>query len=373
MIFEYATLKLIWFALIGTLLIAFAITGGFDLGVCALLPFFGKNDLERRLMLKSIGPTWEGNQVWFICAIAATFAAWPLVYAALFSSFYISLLLILIPLILRPPGIDFRSKLPSPTWRTIWDSCLFLSGSIPVFLFGVIFGNLLQGIDFNYDSNLMPHMHSSFFLLFTPYTFIFGVISLSIILLHGSLFLQIKTVIPLNERARKTARYFAGLFIFSFLIAWIWTIGKVEGFSITQMPDPNLSLTPLSKQVTKEVGLWLKNYQKYPVGYLAPLFSVLGVILAIIFSTLRWTLVAFFSNSIALISTIITAGFTLFPFILPSTSFPDHSLTIWDTTSSKLTLTWMFWALVILLPIVLSYTLWVFKVMRGKVKEAESY
>ena len=371
MILEYETLKFIWLLLVGALLIGFAITGGFDLGVAGALFMASKNDKERRLALASIGPTWEGNQVWFITAGGALFAAFPLMYAAAFSGFYIALLCVLLSLILRPPGLDYRNKLPSPLWRTSWDVCLFLSGFVPSLLFGVAFGNLFLGIAFYYDDNLMPHPTGSFFTLVSPYALLFGLVSLSIVLTHGALFLQLKTEAFLNQRAKKIAQWFGITFIISFSIAWAWTVFKIEGLQITSLPNPNESFTPLSKEVARGVGFWLKNYQEHALGYLAPFLSICSVLIALIFSVCNLPGMALFFNSIALSAVIITAGFTLYPFILPSSSHPNHSLTLWDAASSKLTLSWMLLATVIFLPIVLSYTIWVFRVMRGKVLEKD--
>jgi cytochrome bd ubiquinol oxidase subunit II len=368
-ILDYATLKLIWLLLIGVLFSGFAITGGFDLGVGTLLPFIGKNDRERRLILNSIGPTWEGNQVWFISAAGALFAAMPLLYAAAFSGFYLMLLLILLPLILRPPGMDYRSKLPSRLWRNTWDYCLFLSGCIPSILFGAAFGNVFTGIDFYYDLELMPRLRGSFLSLLNPLALLCGVVSLSIIILQGALFLQSKTTGSLQERALKATQYCGILFIFSFALAWYWVVFKTKGFNIVSMPHPNQIFSPLSKQVLTGTGFWLKNYQKFPIGYLGPLSSFIGLSLALIFSAYQRPGFALFCNSIALMGVISTAGFTLFPFLLPSATQPNHSLTIWDAASSQLTLAWMLGATLILLPIVLSYTIWVFRVMRGTVSE----
>ncbi len=367
MIFDYETLKFIWLLLIGALFIGFAVMGGVDLGACALMPFIGKTDDERRIVLNCIGPTWEGNQVWLVTAAGAIFAAWPLVYATAFSTLYVALLLVLIPLILRPPGLDFRSKLPSARWRTFWDCCISITGFLPAFLFGVVFGNLFIGIPFYYDKNMVSHPSGDLFSLLTPFTLLFGVCSLSILLLQASLFLQHKTDGVINERIRKTVRSFGLLFLVSFIVAWIWTLTRIEGYQLFSISDVNESVIPYSKQVIQGLSYWSNNYERYPLGYLAPILCVGFVIIAFILSIVRWSRTAFVSNSLAIACLIIAALFTLYPFILPSVSFPNHSLTIWDATSSKLTLTWMLWATLILLPIVLGYTGWVIRVMRGKV------
>jgi cytochrome d ubiquinol oxidase subunit II len=369
MMLDYATLKLCWFFIIGVLFIGFAITGGSDLGVCALLPIIGKNDTERRVVLNSIGPTWEGNQVWFILAAGAIFAAWPFAYAAIFSSLYFLLFILLVPLILRPPGLDYRSKLKNSTWRTLWDYSLFFSGFIPIFLFGVMIGNLFLGVPFYYDDTLLPHATQSFFSLLTPYTLLLGAVCANALLLQGALFLQTKTEFSLCQRAKRIAQMFGGLFIITFPIAWYWTLYHIPGFAIVSIPALNTSMTPLAKEVTQAIGLWQTHYEIFPLGYFMPLAPLFGTLLAMLLSSLNCAKLALFSSSFGITSLMITWGFTLFPFILPSSTVPNHSLTLWDATSSPLTLSWMLGITILFLPIVLGYTLWAFRVMRGKITE----
>ena len=366
---DYETLKLIWLILIAALMIGFAISGGSDLGVGALLPFLGKNDQERREILNSIGPTWEGNQVWLITAGGAIFAAWPFMYAAIFSGLYLALLLVLCSLILRPPGIDFRSKLTCSLWRTTWDYTLFISGFLPLFLFGVAFGNILYGIPLYYDHALLPQTIINFTALLNPYSLLIGVVSLSLLLLQGSLYLQLKTNDWISLRARRIVKILGAIFIVSFTIAWGWTISKIDGSLVTSMPDPNESFSPIVKTVLRGKGFWSHNYEQHPIGYLAPILAIIAVIKAMLFSHFKHPGKAFIHNSFAIALVIFTAGFTLFPFILPSSSFPNYSLTVWDATSSALTLGWMLAATVIFLPIVLGYTIWAYRVMRGPVKQ----
>ena len=364
---DYETLKFIWWILIGVLLIAFAITGGFDLGVGTLLPFIGKTDTDRRVILNSIGPTWDGNQVWFLTAGGAIFAAWPMVYAAAFSGFYLALLLVLFALILRPPGIDYRSKLPSPRWRTFWDWTLFCSGAIPSLIFGVAFGNLLLGLPFHYDNSLLPHYTGNFFELLHPFALLTGIVSLSMLTMQGALFLQLKTTASLQQRAQKAIKIFGILFIIVFAGAGIWAIFALDGFRIISIPDLNSSFSPIHKTVAISKGAWLDTYKKFPVAYGCPMLALLGTVCTICCSIKNRPCLGLICNSMVSASTILTAAIALFPFILPSATAPQHSLTIWDATSSKHTLTWMFWVVIIFLPIVLSYTIWVYKIFSGKV------
>lgn len=364
---DYATLKLIWLWVIGVLCVGFAITGGSDLGVCALIPWIGHNDSERSQLLESIGPTWEGNQVWLVTAAAALFAAWPLMYAASFSSFYVAFLLVLLALILRPPGIDYRHKLSKPLWRKSWDVCLFISGFVPCLLFGVALGNLLQGLPFSYDQNLMPHPTGTFFHLLDPYALICGLVSLSLLLVQACLFIQCKTLQTLRDRALHTAYLAGGVFMLTFTLAWLGALFYIDGYAVVSIGDPNQALIPTAKAVIKGQGLWLKHYQQDTRGYLGPFLSILSVGMALILASLQRPKTALVCNSVAIASVLSTLGFTLYPFVMPSMSVPNHSLTLWDASASRLSLGWMLVAVLFFLPIVLGYTTWAFHVMRGTV------
>ncbi|MBP6103656.1 MAG: cytochrome d ubiquinol oxidase subunit II [Gammaproteobacteria bacterium] len=368
----YALLKLIWFFVIGIICMGFAVTGGSDLGVCALIPWLGKNDSERRQLLDSIGPTWEGNQVWLVTAGAALFAAWPLMYAAAFSSFYLAFLLVLLALILRPPGIDYRNKLSKPLWRKSWDFCLFISGFVPCLLFGVALGNLLRGLPFFYDQNLMPHPTGTFFNLLDPYALVCGFVSLSLLLLQACLFIQCKTLSRLRDRALRTAYLAGSLFILSFSLAWLGALFYIDGYAVVSIGDPNQALIPTAKEVIKGPGLWFRHYQQDAWGYIGPFLSILSVGIALQLARRQHPKIALVCNSVALMSVIFTLGFTLYPFVMPSMSVPNHSLTIWDTSASRLTLGWMLIAVIFFLPIVLGYTTWVFRIMRGPVNTRDS-
>ncbi len=184
-IIDYATLRVIWWALVGVVLIGFAIMDGFDMGVAALLPFVAKGDGERRAVINTVGATWEGNQVWFIVGGAGLFAAWPLVYGASFSGFYLAMFLVLMALILRPVGFKYRSKRPGAAWRRNWDWALFVGGAAPALVFGVAIGNVLQGAPFSYDSDLRLTLHDHFLGgllgLFSPFTILCGLTSVAML------------------------------------------------------------------------------------------------------------------------------------------------------------------------------------------------
>jgi cytochrome d ubiquinol oxidase subunit II len=367
MIFDYETLKLIWWLFVGVLLIGFALMDGFDLGVAALLPFTGRNDDERRVVINSIGPVWEGNQVWLITAGGAFFAAWPLVYAAAFSGFYFALLLVLLALILRPVGFDFRSKVPDPRWRGFWDWGVFVSGAVPALVFGVAFGNLFQGVPFHYDDTLRPFYTGSFWALLNPFALLVGIVSLSMLMLHGALYTQLRTEGEIADRAAQAARAAGGVFMIAFALAGLWLWVGIDGYRLVSIPAHDSVLTPLMKTVEKAPGGWFLHYRVHPSLWILPFAGLLGAAAAMRLSAAARPGAGIIASGIAVTGTILTAGVALFPFVMPSSTQPDMSLTMWDATSSHWTLQVMFWAVVVFLPLVLGYTTWVYSKVRGKI------
>ena len=238
-VFDYATLKVIWWVVVGLLLVGFAILDGFDLGVGVLLPYVGRTDDERRVALNAVGPTWEGNQVWFITAGGATFAAWPLVYATAFSGFYIALIVVLFALFLRPVGFDYRSKVPDPRWRSAWDWGLFVGGLVPALVFGVAFGNLLLGVPFHFDADLRSFYTGSFFGLLNPFGLLAGLVSLAMLTMHGGIYLQLRTEGDVQARSMRAARVAGIVFLALFAAAGYWIATGIHGYQIVTMPSPD--------------------------------------------------------------------------------------------------------------------------------------
>jgi len=366
MIFDYETLRIIWWAFLGVLLIGFSVTGGFDLGVGILLPFLGKNDEERRVIINSVGRTWEGNQVWFVMSGGALFAAWPLAYAVSFSGMYFALLLTLFALFLRPLGFDYRSKLPSEKWRGNWDRALFVGGFVPALVFGVAFGNLLQGIPFQLESDMRIVYLGSFWELLNPFAIFAGLISLSMFIMHGAIYLQIKTVGDIYDRARKSVRIFNLLTLVFFALAGYWII-YLEGYHITSEVFPGGPSDPLAKMVKREPGLWLDNYGHFPWFWAVPAGAFVSSLVTIVLSHIHKPGKAFICSCFTVAAIILTAGCSMFPFIIPSSISFSSSLTVWDSSSSKFTLNLLFWMTVMFLPLIVVYTSWVFRVLRGKV------
>lgn len=366
MILDYETLKLVWWVLVGVLLIGFAITDGFDMGAGALLPFLGKNDEERRVIINTVGPHWDGNQVWFITAGGAIFAAWPAVYAAAFSGFYIAMLLVLFALFFRPVGFDYRSKVADPRWRNMWDWGLFVGGAVPALLFGVAFGNLILGVPFQLDEFLRPSYTGSFFGLLRPFALLAGVVSLSMLVMHGAVWLQLRTADPIESRARKAVQIAGLVLIVAFAAGGVWLAAGIDGFRIIAMPATDAQPNPLAKTVEIAAGAWLENYGRYPWMLAAPALGLGGALLTILLATMRRPGLAFVTSALSMAGVILTAGFSMFPFVMPSNSVPNASFTVWDAPSSHLTLTVMFWAAAIFVPIILAYTTWTYKSMWGK-------
>jgi len=355
--FDYETLKLIWWLLIGILLICFAITDGMDMGVGTLLPFIAKDDSQRRVVINTIGPHWDGNQVWFITAGASLFAAWPPVYGTVFSSFYFAMMLVLFALFLRPLGFDYRSKLENPKWRSKWDWAIFTGSAIPPVVFGVAFGNLFLGAPFSFDLFLRVTYTGSFFELFHPFALLCAVVSLTMIVLHGAVWLQLRSDPVIANRAPKIVTYSGAILLTAFGIAGLW-LTQLDGYLLTQITDTNGQPQLLDKTVIREAGAWLNNYQLMPWTMSFPIGTFCFTILAIVLANGKKPGWAIACSSLMLVSIITTAGFSLFPFILPSSSFLNSSLTMWDVVSSEKTLNVMLIVAGIFIPIIIAYTTW---------------
>jgi len=366
---DYSTLKIIWWLLVGVLLVGFAIMDGHDMGVGTLLPFVGRSDLERRVVINTVGAHWEGNQVWFITGGGALFAAWPLVYAAAFSGFYWAMLAVLWALFLRPVGFDYRSKIHNAAWRSAWDWGLFVGASVPPLIFGVAFGNLLQGVPFQFDNYLASTYTGSFWQLLNPFALLAGVLSSAMITMHGGVYLAHRTEGVIQARAVKGAVAAAIVMVLAFVAAGVW-LQSIAGYRITSVMDPNALPDPMSKTVLREAGAWMANYGHQPLLWLLPALAVLGALLAVLLLRARHTLGAFVCSALALLGVIATAGASMFPFIMPSSSMPAASLTVWDSVSSHLTLGIMLGVTVIFMPLIVFYTAWAYRVMRGKVTVA---
>ncbi len=363
--FDYATLRVIWWALLGTLLIGFAIMDGFDFGVAGLLKVLGRDNEERLVLIEGIEPTWEGNQTWFILGGGATFAAWPMLYAVSFSGMYLAIFLVLLAFILRPVGFNFRGKIHDPRWASLWDWVLTASGVVVMLISGIAFGNLFLGLPFRFDDDLRMSWQGGLFDLLHPFALLAGLVSLSMLLAHGACWAALKADHLIAVRAVRMARWLTLLYAALYVLAGIWLAYGIPGFAIAGAVASEGVSNPLYKQVAQG-GSWFASYLQYPWFWSAPLLALVAAVGVQVLIGRR-SVAGFIASSVMVGGTIASAGFALFPFLLPSSLDPRSSLTVWDASSSRGTLLLMLVVTVVLLPIILLYTGWVYRVMRGRV------
>lgn len=367
---DIETLRIIWWALLGVLLIGFAVMDGFDFGAAILLPLVTRSETERRIVLQSLKPFWEGNQVWIILGAGAIFAAWPYVYAVAFSGPYLLILLLLLTMgISRPVSFKYRSKLVNKAWRQFWDGVVFLGGLCPALIFGILIGNVLVGLPFYFDQDLRVYYTGSFFDLFGFFPLWCGLTSLSMLMMHGGLYLAIKTENPIRERALYWSKLMAVFLIFFFAMGGLWIMKGIWGYAIMTGADPAGYSNPLHKTVASVLGAWMHNYSSYPISICAPVLGFLGAIGVLLTARLGGSRFSFICSGLSIVGVITTVGVSLFPFLLPSSVNAGSSLLVWDASSSRLTLLIMLFAALFFMPIIMLYTAWVYHVMRGKVNQ----
>ncbi|NOZ84959.1 MAG: cytochrome d ubiquinol oxidase subunit II [Deltaproteobacteria bacterium] len=330
------TLQIIWFVLVGFLFVMYSVLDGFDLGV-GFWSLFISSDKEKRILLNSVGPVWDGNEVWLLAGGGALFAAFPHVYATVFSGFYLALMLVLYALIFRAVSLEFRSKLESNSWRSKWDLAFGLSGALPALLFGVALGNILRGLPLDASMNFT----GNFFTLLNPYALLIGVLGFSMIVTHGAVWIMLKAGGDLAVKAARWARLswtiFATLFVVVSIVTLVWFPRRTV------------------------------NFRNLPVLWLIPLFAAVSIGLAGFYIKKAKAGSAFLWSALAIASMWGITGASLFPLIVPALEDPAKSLSIVNSSSSELTLTAMLVMALIGVPIVLLYTLWAYRVFWGKV------
>lgn len=367
---DYEILRVAWWLLLGVLLIGFAVMDGFDLGTGSLLPFVARTDVERRVVINSIGPVWEGNQVWLVLGGGAIFAAWPPLYAVSFSGFYLAMFAILFALILRPVGFKYRSERESAAWRTAWDWALFIGGVVPALVMGVAVGNVLQGVPFRFESDLrIFYEGTTLFELLNPFGLLAGLLSVAMLVMHGAAWLVLKTEGPVADRSRAYGSIAALVTIALFAIGGLWLWLGIDGYRITSEVVTTGPSNPLAKTVERAPGIWFENYAAHPWMVLGPAMGFAGAAGAYAFMRARREVAAILASSVSILGIISTVGLSMFPFILPSSIQPQASLTVWDASSSHMTLFIMLVVSVVFVPIVVAYTAWVYRVLWGKVDE----
>ncbi|MFG1377473.1 cytochrome d ubiquinol oxidase subunit II [Xanthobacter autotrophicus] len=365
---DYDTLRVIWWLLLGVLLIGFAVMDGFDLGSGILLPFVAKTDLERRVVINAVGPVWEGNQVWLVLGGGAIFAAWPPLYAVSFSGFYLAMFAILFALILRPVGFKYRSKREGARWRSAWDWALFVGGLVPALVMGVAVGNVLQGVPFHLNDDLrIFYDGTTLFELLNPFGLLCGLLSVAMLTLHGAGWLLLKTEGAVAARARTIGSMAALATIALFVLGGVWLFLGIDGYRIVGTIATDGPSNPLAKAVEMAPRAWFANYAAHPWMLAGPALGLLGALASLAFLRGRVEIGALLSSALSIFGIISTVGLSMFPFILPSSLDPRSSLTVWDASSSHLTLFVMLVATVIFVPIIIAYTTWVYHVLWGKV------
>ncbi len=368
-LFDYGTLRIIWWGLLGTLLIGFAVTDGFDLGVGALLPFVARSDLERRIAINTVGPVWEGNQVWFVLGGGAIFAAWPALYALSFSGFYLAMFLVLMALILRPVAFKYRSKRESARWRRNWDWALFIGGAVPALIFGVAVGNTLQGVPFHFTDELRPIYEGTLFGLLNPLAIFCGLVSVAMLVMHGASWLAFKAEGAVADRASRYGSHAAVVTALLFAIGGVLVaLGAFGGYHVSSAIATDGPSNPLLKTVVVQPKAWLANFYAQPWLALVPLLGIVAPLIAAIGFRARHPGLTFLASALGIACIIATVGLSMFPIILPSSTHPEAALTVFDASSSRATLRNMLIATVIFLPIILAYTSWVYHVLWGKVR-----
>lgn len=374
MLFDYDTLQVIWWLLVGVLLIGFALTNGMDMAVSTLLFKVGKTSQERGALISTIAPHWDGNQVWLITAGGAIFAAWPEVYAASFSGLYWGMLLVLFAIWLRPLAFDYRNHYSDESWLKRWDIALTAGSLVPLLIFGVAFGNLLQGLPFWADENVRWHYDGVFLTallpLLDPFSLLCGLVSVSMLLTQGCLWIQLRTVDEIGSRVKGLTLKLALLTIVLYGIAGIWAY-SFDGYRLVSLAPEGSFHAITSKQVEiVEHGLFA-NYQAFGILWLVPVIAIFCFLKAGIAGIKGNAVKGIIYNSVAIAFVICTAAIAMFPFVMPSSIDPESSLTIWDASSSHFTLQVMLYAVIIFVPIALSYTVWAYRRMWNKVSAEE--
>ncbi|OQW96831.1 MAG: cytochrome d ubiquinol oxidase subunit II [Desulfobacteraceae bacterium A6] len=330
----------IWFFLWGLLWAIFFMTDGFDFGIGILYPFLGKNDSEKRIMINSVGPIWNGNEVWLITAGGVTFAAFPIAYSIMFSSLYSALMLILFALIIRGVAFEFRGKVDKKSWRDIWDIAIFVGSLLPALLFGIVFANIFKGLPLDKAGIFQ----GSFFDLLNFYGILGGLLFLILFLFHGSIWLSIKTEGELHERSKSTA-----LLIWPFLlITAVLFLGASWYF-------------------TKLYNNYLAN----PILFSDILLTVAALFASRFFIKRKEFFKAWFSSSIVIVGSVFFGIIGLYPNMLPSSISADFSVTAFNASSSPLTLKIMLVVVIIFIPAVIAYQAWAYYLFRGKVTKED--
>lgn len=356
---DYNVLKILWWIILGLVFVVYACTAGFDAGITIIMSFL-KKETDRRVLLNVSAPTWDGNLSWIVFAGGGLFVAWPIVYSTAFSGLYPAMLCILFSFFLRPPGYEYRNKIDSHRWRRMWDVALLISGFFPIFIFGVATGNAFLGYPFHFDPNTFRVFYTgTFWELLNPIGLLAGLISVLMVLMHGAAYLQRRTDGHLNDLSKKLHFIFGVAVLIVFTFAGFFLLYHVQGYRLVSH-HADSTLYPLKNVVTRGTSFWLSSYDKYPWKYYGPVIAYAGILVSLWASAQRWIRLAFWTSALGIAGIIGTAGFTLFPFIMPSSTNPNQSITVWNADSSQYALNIMLYVGVVLLLIILAYKIFAY-------------
>lgn len=362
---DYTFLKIAWWLIMGFVLILYATTAGYDAGVTMIMAFLRK-ETDRRVVLNTSAPVWDGNLSWIVFAGGGLFVIWPAVYSTAFSGMYAAMLCILWSLFFRPTGFDYRSKINHHRWRRFWDFGLLVSGGLPVFIFGLAMGNCLLGFPFHFDTMTWRDYYTgNFFDLFNGFALLSGFASLLMVLMHGSAYLQQHTEGHLRELARKLFFIFGILLFIFFSIAGIDIALGMQGYTLIASPV-DATLYPADNIVSHTKGAWLASYSVYPWKYYPPIIAYVALMLALWANYVRKVVLCFWSSVFTVGGMVATVGATIFPFLMPSSTNPSQSLTVWNSTSTQYALNIMLYVASILFVVIFFYKLFAFRTIWAK-------
>ena len=333
-------LQSIWFFLWGLLWALYFMTDGFDLGIGALYPILGKTDQDKNTMINAMGPLWDGNEVWLLTAGGVTFAAFPLVYSVMFSSLYTALMLILFALIIRGVSFEFRNKVEHPTWKKVWDTCIFVGSIAPAILFGVAFANIFQGIPIDGEGLYLGNL----FTLLNPYGLLGGVLFLLLFVQHGANWIIIRSEGDLHDRALKLAKN-------------IWPVLTVVAVIFLVA---SWFATPL-----------YQNFLARPILFAVILVTVAALLSVRLFLSQENGFKAWFASALTIVGATFFGVIGLYPNLFPSSIDPAFSLSAHNASSSPLTLKIMLVVVILFVPLVLAYQIWTYHLFKGKVKQED--
>ena len=364
MSFDYEIMRCIAWGLLWLMIINFSLMGGYDLGGSILFPFLAKTDKERHFFINALSITWNGNQIGFISIMIILFSTWSIAYSVLFTAFNSLLFLIIIILLLRPLAFYYRNILISEKWLPLWDKGVFLSGFIPVFIFGLVMGNLLKGIPFHLDSDMRIIYYGDFWGLLNPFALLTAITTLALFSFYGATYTQFKTEGDIALRAKEKLQLAAIITALGFIVTGLWVM-RLEGYHIESEILANGVSNPLAKFVKRGEGLWLDNYEHIPVLIAVPVLALISCGLTVWLSTqhdkLKWACIC---SGVTVVCMISTVALSMFPFIVPSNMSLNSSLSLWDSSASYHALQFILLVMAIFLPLIFISTRWFLKLVR---------